>query len=440
MGGTPTAVEAVRETVALARERAQASGRPVIASLALPASEAEPLALLEPPIAGWWREPGLEVAGAGAAVEIRATGPGRFEDLSVALRSIFGDAAMAGRAPLALIGAAFRDREGTEAWEGFPSATAWIPQRSIIRDDEESWLVGATLVAAVDIDPEERLSHALTASSLEVPTATEFEDGGKFDTSDRHWRHAVRDTVKLIDGGGLEKAVLARRYRIEGKHFSAPALASHLSNQYPDCFGYAFVRNESAFAGASPEPLVEVRGTDVRSVPEAGTVANDPDGDGLDSEKMRHEQALVVASVTESLRPWCSELHEGSTEKIEAGPVRHLATRIEGTLSRPAHLLELAAALHPTPAVAGLPRDAALEQIERVEQFERGWYSGAVGAVDRDGNGTLAVALRGALMHPAGIDLFAGAGVVRGSEPEEELEEVALKLRAISTALNEGPA
>ncbi|MEO8876994.1 MAG: chorismate-binding protein, partial [Polyangiaceae bacterium] len=117
------------------------------------------------------------------------------------------------------------------------------------------------------------------------------------------------------------------------------------------------------------------------------------------------------------------------------GRVHHLATSIVGRLDRPAHVLSLVAALHPTPAVSGLPKQAAADWIRDHESFERGWYAAPVGWFDDQGNGTFAVAIRSALVKNDEAWVFAGAGIVDGSEPDAEFRETQLKQKTILAAL-----
>jgi isochorismate synthase EntC len=143
----------------------------------------------------------------------------------------------------------------------------------------------------------------------------------------------------------------------------------------------------------------------------------------------------VVAAIAAALGPLCDALEvPGTPEARVLRDVIHLATPIRGRLAADTHILELAAALHPTPAVGGVPRDRALAFIAGHEP-PRGWYAAPVGWFDRAGDGELAVALRSGVLRGATAHLFAGGGIVVGSDPEAELAETALKLRPMLAAL-----
>jgi menaquinone-specific isochorismate synthase len=148
-----------------------------------------------------------------------------------------------------------------------------------------------------------------------------------------------------------------------------------------------------------------------------------------DSEKDIHEHQLVVETIREQLSPLAESVTTGERAIRRLASVQHLQTPIRATLAADEHVLSLVEALHPTPAVGGLPPDAALETIRHAEAFDRGWYAAPVGWIDGDGNGTFTVAIRSGLSRAARAWLFAGAGIVADSDPDREWDEVQLKYR-----------
>jgi menaquinone-specific isochorismate synthase len=154
------------------------------------------------------------------------------------------------------------------------------------------------------------------------------------------------------------------------------------------------------------------------------------------SAKNQHEHALAAASVGRVLGEVCRRIDRPATPDIlRLANVQHLATRFNGTLDQPRHVLDLVGALHPTAAVGGTPTGKAMDLIRRLEKMNRGRYAGPVGYFDVAGDGEFAIALRCAELAGARARLFAGSGLVTGSVPEEELEETRLKLRAMLSAL-----
>ena len=173
-----------------------------------------------------------------------------------------------------------------------------------------------------------------------------------------------------------------------------------------------------------------------------GPRATQPEDDALvdalsHSAKDAEEHSLLVDAVVDALAPWCVDGPEAAAAEVVRLPtVSHLATRVRGRLIAPApSALALVGQLHPTPAVGGLPRAAALAAIAELEGFERGLYAGPVGWVDARGEGEWAVALRGASLDGSRARLVAGAGIVAGSDPDAEWDETEAKLQAMLSAV-----
>jgi menaquinone-specific isochorismate synthase len=250
---------------------------------------------------------------------------------------------------------------------------------------------------------------------------------------------ALRDALRA---GRADKVVLARAVRVEA---DAPlfrrAIVERLRAAYPACMLSAV----GDFVSASPELLVARAGDVVRSHPMAGTAprSDDPSTDArlaaalIASTKDQREHRLTIDMVHDTLLPWCSYLDEEAEPSIVAmANVQHLATLVEGRLSDPpASVIELVTALHPTPAVGGSPRAVALELMAAHEHLDRGRYGGPVGWVDAAGNGAWAVGIRSAEVHGSTARLFAGVGVLPGSDVDAELAETRAKLQALLGAI-----
>ena len=258
---------------------------------------------------------------------------------------------------------------------------------------------------------------------------------------EQSWMAAVAHAVRAISDGRIEKVVLARKVELESaRPFDQNLLVRRLAGTFPGCFTFCF----DNLVGASPELLVRRLGDLVDSVPLAGsarrgeTEAEDAAlGRQLrESEKNLAEHSLAVETVLEKLAPWCSELiKEPEPSLLLLANVQHLSTKVQGRLTGSPNSLLLAGALHPTAAVCGVPQDEAIRLIRELEGFDRGRYAGPVGWMDQHGDGEWALALRCALVTGTRAEIFAGAGVVAQSDPESELEETRLKLRAMLSAL-----
>jgi menaquinone-specific isochorismate synthase len=263
--------------------------------------------------------------------------------------------------------------------------------------------------------------------------------------SHEDWCEMIATAVEALRGDrhGMEKVVLAREVLVEANRPIVPtAVLARLRALYPSCMLFSV----DGFLGASPELLVSRFGRSVRSHPLAGTIAHsgDPAVDErmaaglLADRKERHEHRVVVDAVAEALAPVCETLAVPDGPSIVSlRNVMHLGTSIEGTLRAddPPSALALVAALHPTPAVAGVPTKEALAYIDEAEPFDRGLYAGPVGWIDARGDGAFAVGIRSATVSGTSARLVAGDGIVADSVPEAELAETQLKLQALLAAV-----
>ncbi len=253
--------------------------------------------------------------------------------------------------------------------------------------------------------------------------------------SHQGWRASVERALQHIEDGRIAKVVLARQVTIEtNRPIRLGLILRRLASLYPTCTVFCV----DGFIGASPELLISRYDDVVVSHPLAGTVAPDG-GDLMGSAKERDEHRLVVDAVARVLAPLCSDLTVPESPAIlKLRNVLHLGSLIEGRLRLPSaapDALGLAALLHPTPAVAGTPRSEALGVIAELETIERGLFSGPVGWVDAAGNGEWVLGIRSATVHGNRAELFAGAGIVAGSDPDSELEETQLKLQPLLAAI-----
>jgi len=278
---------------------------------------------------------------------------------------------------------------------------------------------------------------SIPAAGRREPVAAATRVAVHLDQSVEQWCDTVAEATKRITAGELTKVVLARRQTLTADTpFDLHGIVSRLGAAHPHSLRWSI----DGFCGASPELLVSRFDDIVRAHPMAGTTprTGDPSTDQrraadlLASDKNRDEHQITIDMVHDTLLGWCSYLDaEPEPQVVEAGSVQHLATMVEGRLSHPApNVLELVAALHPTPAVGGWPRDEALRLIAELEPVPRGRYAGPVGWVDRSGNGAFAVGIRSVSVAGLTAELWAGVGVVSDSDPLAELEETRAKFAA----------
>ncbi|UOQ42591.1 isochorismate synthase DhbC [Halobacillus salinarum] len=270
------------------------------------------------------------------------------------------------------------------------------------------------------------------------------------------YKKAVNKGIEYIKNGELSKIVLSRSLTLTSpRPLNVQDLVFKLSEHNPKGYTFAVdlpvnekdrsLQKRRTFIGASPELLVAKSGNVVTANPLAGSRprSSDPVQDKknaeelLTSQKDLHEHAVVIDQVAQTLKPYCSKFNvPDHPSVISTETMWHLSTEIEGELTNP-HIsaIELAGALHPTPAICGEPAGRAKEKIKEIEPFDRGFFTGMTGWCDSSGNGEWIVSIRCAEVFDKSIRLFAGAGVVAGSKADEELAETSAKFKTMLNAI-----
>ncbi len=403
----------------------------------------------DPPKVHWADPEGIECIGVGAAATLTADGVGRFEAIREGAEALFEEVDHEGPTetrPRLFGGFAFdADHEPIDPWGDFPGARFVLPAVQLTRGHEAAWL------SVTRSDPEttpgavERALDAATDRIADLPMMRASADApGVRSTRIRpdraEWTDEVAHAVSRIEAGELRKVVLATAMEVglEGR-LDVPATLERLRRTYPNCFRFLLQpTEETSFFGPPPERLVRLEAGRVATEALAGSVGRheNPERDDdlgrslLESEKLQHEQRLVVDAICEQLRPF-GAVREGEQGVRKLTNIQHLQTPISIDLDRETHVLEIVEALHPTPAVGGLPPETAMETIRETETFDRGWYAAPVGWFDAAGEGEFAVAIRSAVANGTRATLYAGNGIVADSDPAEEWAEIQHKYRPI---------
>lgn len=322
---------------------------------------------------------------------------------------------------------------------GAARSRAVIPRRILVRTDGVTRLVS---IAPADVSHEEATDDVPAPG--DGPTPRPHHGRIRYAGSslpDMGWLEAVAAAIRRIGDGDAEKVVLARDHAVWCHDtFDARHLALQLSARFPGCWTF----HHTGLVGATPELLLARSGLAIRSLVLAGTARRDPDPivdaqlgqELLDSDKDRREHDLAVTSVSEVLADIVADIAvPASPSLLDLDNVRHLATDVTATLRDDLWAVQIADRLHPTAAVGGTPRAAALAMIRELEGMDRDRYAAPVGWMDATGDGEFGLALRCARLSGARARLFAGVGIVAGSLPEDELSETRLKLRAMQQAL-----
>jgi isochorismate synthase len=450
----------------------------------------------ESPERFYWEKPaeGRSIAAFGCANAIETEGEGRFAEASDRAKHLHarlhvsGPGAPATAGPFLVGGFAFANTASTEPhWRNFPTGRLVLPVVAIAVDGERGWCSVVRPVEPVQaVKPDQRAETVQTArvdsaiqsetrvraicddlradlekvgrslasfSLIDVSTAPIVESGDPLDyhaCADRthaEYRAQVEAALREIADGGFEKVVLARSISVREKGDYDPcALLDTLRRAHPTCAIFAVARPGAIFLGATPECLVRLVDGRVETASVAGSAprGRSPEEDLelgrqlRESKKEQAEHAFVVRALRDALTPHCDALEVRESPRLmRLQDIQHLETPITGQLRAPRSILELLGSVHPTPAIAGAPREAALEWLNANENLDRGWYSGPIGFADSEGGGEFYAALRSAVLRGSEARLFAGAGVVDGSDPEAELRETRLKLRAMLAPLME---
>ena len=280
-----------------------------------------------------------------------------------------------------------------------------------------------------------------TSQPYVAPGAIAWHDGS---LSAPEWQQAVGEAVRRIKHSALlRKVVLARDlHATAGNPIDVRVLLRRLAARYPGCHTFAC----DGLVGATPELLIARDGWEVSSLVLAGTAPRgaNPAQDSdlaralLGSAKENEEHEYAAVSLRDTLSPLCEAMYvTPRPELIRLPNVQHLGTRVHGTLAAVKSALTLVAAVHPTAAVGGTPTGAAIEAIRELESMDRERYAGPVGWIDADGNGEWGIALRCAQLSGRRARLFAGCGIVAGSDPAAELAETESKFRPMRMALEQ---
>lgn len=410
-------------------------------------------------------------AGAGAAACIRLNGPERLADLRARAADLFTTLTEhrypgCRTVPPRLFGGlAFAPGESSAApWRDFGDGCFILPAWSYGHLGDE-----AVLSAASPVDPSERalwrtraladLTRILDAleaapSTSPLPSAPPLSDDAVpeprlHQTDPQAWRELVEAIRAEIHAGRFEKIVAARRCVVDaGRRLDDLVVLARLVEEHPTCTGTLFRHGEASFVGASPERLFEKRGDRLITQALAGTIAVD-DGAGASaasaasqaealfgSRKDMIEHTIVVRAIVEALRPLSLELTAAERPQIQrVRRILHLNTPIHARLRSGVHALDVLEAMHPTPAVGGVPRREAGRWITEHEPHERGWYSGPLGWIDAEGDGELVVGIRCGVLHGSHAYVFTGSGIVGDSDPDAEYAETALKQQPLLGAL-----
>lgn len=407
----------------------------------------------------YWHRPldAKVLAGTGASASFATRGHGRFAEMHEFHRALserwirIGAADQTG--PVAFAGFAFDpDSDPGEAWGDLENSLMVVPSVLFHRHGERASISFSAMAGELSVPTRMLQNWSRQLDRLECPQGSPRPvlDAPALEPADAEasWHGRVEQALSAIRGGDLEKVVLTRRLRLHSRRPLACApVMDFLDQRHDECAHFAVSRGACTLLGVSPERLLAYSDSRVVVDALAGTTPRGQNAEHdrrladalITDPKVREEHGLVVDQIRTALSPICSDLDVPERPDIMRLPqVQHLWTPISARVENGIGLLGIAERLHPTPAVGGSPRQAATEWLAESGEAARGWYTGGFGWLDPAGNGELSVVLRCGLIRDRSVDLFAGAGIVAESRPEQELAETEWKLLTMQGALRLG--
>jgi len=458
---------ALKNFLAQCQAVAAKAGHAQLVSISLEVSALDPLAVLEsifePGERHFYVERPAEsfaVAGAEAVVAFTASGPQRFGacqqfiDETLAQSIAVGDLQAPFAGPHFFTAFTFFDE--SEDGEPFEAASVFVPRWQVSTSAGRTVAVANLLIEeSSPLDAMvERIWRARQKFGAFDYGAPEFDPSASVHEAievrevgtEGHYERAVTEALDYIAAGEFRKIVLARAKDLRAvRPFHPLQVLNGLRQRYPDCYAFSVANDRGqSLIGASPERLLRLREgvllTEALagSAPRGATASEDAmlASALLRNDKDLAEHDLVLKSILRRLEPLgLAAQHPARPTIRRLANVQHLHTPVVTAVASRVRLLDALSRLHPTPAVGGSPREAAVGRIRELESFPRGLYAGALGWINASGEGEFFVGLRSALIEGSVARLYAGAGIVAGSEPAKEKSETELKFRAMQASL-----
>ncbi|WP_245959442.1 isochorismate synthase [Neobacillus piezotolerans] len=455
----------LKEAIHLGIEKAREQGRPILVSEVRKAGAIEALCFFDSGRTDffgerfYWRDPegGFYIAGLGIAAQLSSDlAEGRFSYIGRSWNELIQGGIIvnpykeAGLGPLMFGGFSFDPhKQKTALWSKYPDSLFHIPRFMLTVAGGEAFLTtnvvctkhdGISLFKKVAGERESLLKNIGTRMDVEVPSLKEIKE-----IAAGEWKGTVMEAVTQLQEGPLKKVVLARELRLLFEsEVESGAVLGRLELEQKASFIFSFESGGDSFIGASPERLIKKRGRSVRSACLAGSIQRGKTGNEdtmlgnqlLSDEKNLKEHQYVVDMIRDAMEKTCdSVVIPDQPQLMKVRDIQHLYTPVEGIAKESSSLLDIVERLHPTPALGGLPKEAAIAKIRELETLDRGLYAAPIGWMDYAGNGEFAVAIRSGLIQGKEASLFAGCGVVANSDAESEYLETGLKFRPMLSAL-----
>ena len=415
----------------------------------------------------FWEKPASDfsIAAGGSLQRIQTTGKERFRNASDAGKELLSNVYHLSKlkhphASVHLLGGfSFFDHNVGKEWRNFGAGSFNLPEWILVKQGDFTIL---TITNRIEDDISIEDTYQKFTSTLDhldsicdagtyqldypesYPTKVETPDTNSPEFE--QWAHSVESATDLIKQGEFKKIVLARELNVKLQYpVSGTRLLNYLRTQYPDCYSFLISQDgETAFVGSTPERLASFHDREVLTEGLAGSISRGKTASEdavleyelLHSQKDLSEHAFVLDAIEENLHRFSDVYEHPKAPGIKKlSNVQHLYTPVHAKIKEGVSRTEVLSKLHPTPAVGGYPREAAMPYINKLEHFDRGWYAGPIGWINAYGEGEFVVAIRSGLINNNEVRFFAGCGIVEDSNPKKEWDETNLKFIPMLTAL-----
>ena len=345
------------------------------------------------------------------------------------------------RIPLFCGNAEFAPFSDNSVWNGSFNINWFIPKLLLLLDNTNCWLVyNYSLENEKNFILDEFIKYSELIFACKDTSSDRSALLNRKDTDFGTWKNLVDSALAEISNKTFSKVVISRKTEFDLSGTFNMNQMDEIAEKYPDCVTFVNKCNGSVFFGVTPERLLKISEGTIETEAIAGSIKRSiqPDEDILLSEKLLnsskdlHEQELVTDYIKSILQNYAEDISfNGGPELIKLENIQHLKTKIKAKLKKDKFFFDLVNELHPTPAVCGYPKEAALNFILKNEGYERGLYSGITGWFNLYEEGEFAVAIRSALINKDKLYAFSGCGIVEGSNAMSEYEETELKLKPI---------
>jgi menaquinone-specific isochorismate synthase len=399
----------------------------------------------------------FSLTGFGTALELSCNGLGRFSALSKSVRELQNKIISNWKDeqndfPLICGGMKFTAEHSEEEWQDFKDSDWFVPEFLLVKKADSQVLFynfvnrNSSLKKQIDKFTQQLETNFDLQSKAENKASNILSAKGFSPKDKKKWKSLVTDMLTKISDKEISKIVLSRRVEmILSAKLNWDEIRKYFANNYSDCSIFIYHNNNSTFFGATPERLIKFHDRKVTIDVLAGSISRGKNLDEdkklesemLNSSKLNHEHDLVVHQMKKAISKYVTKIFTDKIPVKKLQNIQHLHTILNSELLADTNMFEIIEAIYPTAAICGEPRDKALSLLKKIEDYNRGLYSGIIGYFNLGDEGEFVIGIRSALLYENKLFAYAGCGIVEGSDPEKEFEETDLKLKVILSFFDE---